>query len=227
MHSTPPERSPSTPGRPPRSRLDDLDLALVADQHPQRLRHAVAAGQLHFAAQQAGLHAGTKVFDNGAGEDDRVLDFGAADAHLLADRGIGTDVGALDPRAGADHGRAADHGAAHFCAGLDHDPTLDPRVLVDLAVEACLELLEDKAVGLKHVGELAGVLPPAADHLGADLLTTLDQALDRLRYLQLTAPGRLQRAGGREDRRLEEVDADQGEVRRRVLRLLDQADNAL
>ena len=52
-------------------------------------------------------------------------------------------------------------------ARLDHDPALDPRVLVDLAVEPCLDLLQHQPVGLEHVGELAGVLPPAADHLRA------------------------------------------------------------
>src|SRR5665811_1374827 len=164
---------------------DDLDLALVADQHPQGLRHAVAAGQLHFAAQQAGLHARAEVFDDGAGEHDRVLDFGAADSDVLAERGVGADVGALDPRAGADHRRAAHGRATQLRPGLDHDPALDLAGLVDLAVDARLELLEHQAVGLEHVGELAGVLPPAADDLRLDLVAVLDQALDRLGYLQL------------------------------------------
>ena len=147
--------------------------------------------------------------------------------HVLADRGVGADVGVLDPRAGADHGRAADDRAAHLRAGLDHDPSLDLRVGVDLALEAGLDLLQHEAVGLEHVGELAGVLPPAADHLRLHLVAVLDQALDRLGDLQLAAPGGLQGAGGLEDRRAEEVDADQGEVRRRVFRLLDQAHDAL
>ena len=83
--------------------------------------------------------------------------------------------------------------------GLDHDPALDPRVLVDLALELGLQLLQHQAVGLEHVGELAGVLPPAAHDLGADRVAVVDQLLDRLGDLELAAPGGLERAGGVED----------------------------
>ena len=160
---------------------------------------AVAAGQLHVAAEQAGLHPGAEVLDHGAGEDDRVLDLGAADVDVVADRGVGADVGVLDVGAGADHGRAADDRAAQRGAGLEHDPALDPGLLVDLALDLGLQLLEHEPVGLEHVGELAGVLPPAADDLGADRAAVVDQLLDRLGDLELAAPGGLERAGGVED----------------------------
>src|SRR4051794_6437588 len=157
---------PSIPAAPATSSftapppLDDFDLGLVADQQAQRLRHAVAAGQLHFAAEQAGLHAGAEVLDHGAGEDDRVLDLGAADVDAVADRGVGADVGVLDAGAGADHGGAADDRAGDGGSLLDDHPALDLGV-VDVALEPGLYLLEHQAVGLEHVGELTGVLPPA------------------------------------------------------------------
>ena len=59
------------------------------------------------------------------------------------------------------------------------------------------------------------------------MLAVVDQALDRLGDLELAAPGGLERAGGVEDQRAEEVDADQGQVRGRVFRLLDQAHDPL
>ena len=52
---------------------------LVADDHPQRLRHPVAARELDVAAEQARLHPGRQVADAGAREQDRVLDLGADD----------------------------------------------------------------------------------------------------------------------------------------------------
>ena len=89
------------------------------------------------------------------------------------------------------------------------------------------QLLEHQAVGLQHVGELSGVLPPAADHLRLDPLPALDQAVDRLGDLQLAAPGGLQGACRIEDRWTEEVDPDQRQVGGRVLRLLDQPNDAV
>ena len=68
------------------------------------------------------------------------------------------------------------------------------------------------AVGLEQVVGLAGVLPPALDHLGADRAPVVDQPLDRLGDLVLAAPRRLQRVGGLEDRVVEQVDADERQV---------------
>ena len=130
-----------------------------------------------------------------------MLDLGAAHVDVVADRGVGADVGVLDAGAGADHGRAADDRAGQRRARLEHDPALDPGALVDLALDPRLQLLQHQPVGLEHVGELAGVLPPAAHDLGLDPVAVVDQALDRLGDLQLAAPGGLERAGGVEDRR--------------------------
>src|SRR5215475_14343474 len=42
---------------------EDFDHRVVADQQAERFRQAVAAGQLHVAAEKAGLHAGAEVLD--------------------------------------------------------------------------------------------------------------------------------------------------------------------
>ena len=55
----------------------------------------------------------------------------------------------------------------------------------------------------------------------------VDQLLDRVGDLELVAPRRLDRARRVEDHRREHVHADQRQVRRRLLRLLDQAHDAL
>ena len=160
---------------------DRHQMILISDLSPTSMRSVfgmpVAAGQLDFAAEQARLHPGAEVLDHRAGEDDRVLDLGAADAHVLADRGVGADVGVLDPGAGADHGRAADDRAARAWrpASITTRPSTRESV-VDLALEPGLDLLQDEPVRLEHVGELAGVLPPAADHLRLDLVAVVDQA---------------------------------------------------
>ncbi len=100
-------------------------------------------------------------------------------------------------------------------------------MLIELAVDPLLDVLQDQAVGLEHVLEHAGVLPPALDDVGLDAKARFDQGIDRVRYLELTAGGGLDLVGGLEDRGAEHVDADQREVAGRVLGLLDQADDAV
>ena len=51
--------------------------------------------------------------------------------------------------------------------GLDDDAAVDLRV-DELALDAPLERLEDQAVGLEHVVEAPGVLPPAAHDVRLD-----------------------------------------------------------
>src|SRR6478672_11486112 len=156
--------------------LDELQLRVVADHQPQRLRHPLAAGQLHVATEEARLQAGPQVFDQRPRQDDRVLDLGAADLDPIPDRRVRAHVGVLDLGAGADHRGAANGGADDLRAGLDHHPALDPRRRVDLSLEPRLDLLQDEAVGREHVGELAGVLPPAGDHLRPNLAPAVDQS---------------------------------------------------
>ena len=85
-----------------------------------------------------------------------------------------------------------------------------------------VELLEQQPVGLEQRRQLAGVDPPAGEQLGAHAVAGRDQPLDGVGDLQLAAGRRRDRPHGLVDRRVEQVDADEGEVRRRVLRLLDE-----
>ena len=69
--------------------------------------------------EQRGLHPAVEVGDGAAVEQDRVLDLGALDRAVRADRGVRADVAVDEPGAGADDRRAADGAALEPGAGLD------------------------------------------------------------------------------------------------------------
>ena len=75
-------------------------------------------------------------------------------------------------------------------AGLDDDLAFDARLGVDRPVDAPLDRVEDQPVGLEHVLELAGVLPPALDDVRPDLEAAIDQVLDGVGDLELVAEAR-------------------------------------
>ena len=66
---------------------------------------------------------------------------------------------------------------------------LEHGALAGLGLEHGLEAVEDQAVGLEHVLELAGVLPPAGDHVRLHAQAAVDQVLDGVGDLEL-APRR-------------------------------------
>ena len=99
-----------------------------------------------------------------------------------------------DARAGADDHRAADDRSLDRRARLDDDLALDARLRVDRAVDPPLDRVENQPVGLEHVLELAGVLPPAVDDVRPDLEPAIDQVLDGVGDLELVAEARLDRA---------------------------------
>ena len=156
-----------------------------------------------------------------------MLDLRASDHHVAVDRRVGPDIGVRELCPGADDGGAPDDRPRELGALLDRDSALDPGLSVELAVDPRLDVLKDETVGLEHVLELSGVLPPALDDVRLDAPVGLDQGIDRVGDLELATGGRLDRVGGREDRGREHVDADQSEVAGRVLRLLDQPDDTL
>ena len=158
-------------------------------------------------------------------EQDRVLDLRALDHAVPTDRGVRPDVRVAHDRAGADDRRAAHARAFQPCAGLDDDAAVDLR-LVEVAVDPALDGVEDQPVGLEHVVQAAGVLPPAAHDVRLDALAVVHQPLDRVGDLQLAALGRLDRPRGLVDHRREHVDAHQREVGRGLGRLLDQPHHA-
>src|SRR3954463_13348450 len=108
------------------------------------------------------------------------------------------------------------------CASLT-PPSPPARPGDRLALAAAVEGVEDGPVGLQHVVEPAGVLPPAAHDVRLDPMALVDQPLDPVGDLELAARRGLDRARRLVDARGEHVDAAQREVARRVGRLLNQA----
>ena len=142
--------------------------------------------------------------------------------HAGGDGRVRADVGVLDQRARADDGRPAHRRAHHPRARLDHHAALDRAVASTSPSHAGLEHVEDEAVGLEHVLQAAGVLPPAGHHVRLDAQAAVDEVLDGVGDLELAArrgPDRLRRL---QDRRGEHVDAHQREVARRLRGLLHQ-----
>src|SRR5689334_14400813 len=88
--------------------------------------------------------------------------------------------------------RADDRGTAHgrsndLRAGLDHHPAVDLRELIDGSLDSLLDLLEQQAVRLEQRSELAGVDPPAVEHLVTYRQPLLDQPLNGIGDLELAA----------------------------------------
>ena len=150
----------------------------------------------------------------------------ALDDAVLADRRVRPDVGVGDPRARADDRRAAHGRALQPRAALDDDAPVALRV-DELAVDARLDAVEDQPVGLEHVVEAAGVLPPAAHDVRLDAAAAVDEVLDRVGDLQLAARAGLDRPRGVVDAGGEHVDADEREVGRGLGRLLDEPHDAV
>ena len=119
----------------------------------------------------------------------------------------------------------ADDRPLHDRAGLDHHLALDAALGVHLAVDAALERVEDQAVGLEHVFQLAGVLPPALDDVRLHGQAAIDQILDRVGDLQLVPEAGLDPVHRLEDLRAEHVDAHERQIADRLLGLLDQPDH--
>ena len=155
-----------------------------------------------------------------------MLDLGLADDAVLADRRVRPDVAVGELRAGADDRRPADRRALEPRARLDDDAPLALRV-DELAVDAPLDAVEHEPVGLEHVVEPAGVLPPAAHDVRLDALAAVDEVLDRVGDLELAARARLDRARRVVDAGREHVDADEREVGRRLGGLLDEPHDAV
>ena len=199
---------------------------VVADHELVGLGLAVAAGDVDVAAQQRGLHAPVEAVDARAGEQDRVLDLGALHRAVLADRRVGPDVAVGQHRARADDGGPADGRALQLGARLDDDAPLDLGV-DQLALDPMLHAVEDQPVGLQHVVQAPGVLPPALDDVRLDAAVSVDQVLDRVGDLQLAARRGLDRARRVVDQGHEHVDADEREVRLGLRRLLGQGDDAV
>ena len=79
--------------------------------------------------------------------------------------------------------------------GSTTDPSVDLRV-DELSLHVLDDLVEHQAVGLEHVLEPPGVLPPATHDVRLDPAAGVDEVLDRIGDLKLAAQRGLDRAGG-------------------------------
>src|ERR671912_622616 len=179
-------------------------------------------GHLDVAADQAVGEPGD-VDDAAAGQHDRMLELAVDDLAIGGDRAERAHVAVRHLGALADDGRAEDAAVRHHGARLDHDPALDRRGGVDAPLDTGLERLEDEPVALQERVLLAGVDPPALEDLVVDAAAVVDQPLDGVGDLELTAPRRGDRRDRLVDLLVEQVDADERQVGRRVGRLLDEA----
>src|SRR5258708_38787807 len=116
-----------------------------------------------------------------------MLDLRTADVAAKINRGEGADVGVLDEGALANDGRASNQ------RSLDDSPLLDNHVAdelglgVDISMIAGLGALQDDPVGVEHVLELAGVLPPSFDQVRQHLAALINQPLNRVGDLELAS----------------------------------------
>src|SRR5437764_14547404 len=185
--------------------LENRDLGVVAHHEAVRARLRRAARDAHVPPNQAGLEPPLEVVDRRTLHHDRVLELGPVDRDVLGDCRIEPDVGVRDPRPATDARGSPDGGSLERDSRLDHHAPLHAG-FDQLALDPLVEIVQDQPVGVEHVLHLAGVLPPAAHDVRVDRHTGVDQVLDRVGYLELSAPRRLDRTRRLEDRRGEHVD---------------------
>jgi hypothetical protein len=156
-------------------------------------------------------------------EDDGVLDLGALEHAVLRDRGERADVAVDDPGVLADDRRAPDGRVDDDRApGLDDHLAGHRRVGVHArprsrsSVPSTIRLASSSSSFFPVSSHQPSTWRPART------VAVVDQPLDRVGDLELAPPRRLDPLGGVEDRRREQVDPDEREVARRVLRLLHQ-----
>src|SRR5439155_21770814 len=99
--------------------------------------------------------------DGASVEHDRVLELAVSHFAAGRDRREGADVAVDDPRVLADDDRAAYPRPDDLGAPFDDDPPLDLRPIVDRALDALGDRLQDAAIALEQRVLLAGVEPPA------------------------------------------------------------------
>lgn len=128
----------------------------------------------------------------------------------------------LKDRARADHDGALHEGAGDLRAGLDDNGADQHALVVDLALHAAFDAVEEHLVALQDVLDAAGVLPVPAVLLGPDGRAVGHQPLDGVGDLQLAARARHDRVDGLVDGWGEEVDADERQVGARHRGLLDE-----
>src|SRR4051794_14526552 len=193
----------------------DVDLAVVADHQAQGSWSQPRPADDCLLADQAVFEA-LDVDDRAAFHDHRVLDFAVDDLTALTDGRERADEAVGDSCPGADDHRTAQDRVGDDRARLDDHAAVEARCLVDLSVDARLDLLQQQSVRLQKRSELAGVDPPARQELAADALALIDEPLDGVGDLQLASGGRGDRPNSRADGAIEQIHTDEGEITWRI-----------
>ena len=162
--------------------------------------------------------------DAAALEHDRVLELGVDDLAAVGDRGERPDVAVTQPGAGSDDRRPQD---LERVISAPSSMTTRPSI-VD-ASSTRPRIAGSRSSRIRRLLSSSGSFLPVSSHQPSRTSwrrrAPVEEPLDGVGDLEL-APGRgLDRADGLVDGGVEQVDADQGEVRRRVGRLLHQADD--
>ena len=163
----------------------------------------------------------------GAGEQDRVLDLGALDHDVLVDRGVGADEGVGDHGAGADDRRAAHRSSAR--PARRRRSTTRPSTLESTHSPSFCGSMSSSTRRL--ASSMSASWPVSFHQPLTEWLSTREP--ESIRYWIASVISSSPRPEGsiaREASKIfggEHVDADEGHVRGRVLRLLDQAHDLL
>src|SRR5665648_392060 len=105
------------------SRLQDADLAGVADHEAVGHGERLAVGDHAVAPDEAVGHARAQAADAAVLEDDGVLDLGVLDDDAIADGRVRPDEGVAEAAAGADHHRPAHRAALDLSLIHISEPT--------------------------------------------------------------------------------------------------------
>ena len=165
--------------------------------------------------------------DDGVLHHHALLDLRVLHQAVVVDGGEGPDVGVDDPRPLADYRRPADDAVHDFAAVLQDDASLHARRRVDAAGAR-------RARGVSRIARLASRMSPILPvSIQPPLATSQRTSWPwSTRYWMVSVISSSPRADGlmlltaSKTVRVEQVDADDRQVRRRLLRLLDDAQQA-
>src|SRR5581483_7468587 len=195
---------------------------MVAQHQRVGARSALGSQETNVAADEAGVDTAGGIPDLGVLQDDAVLDLTVLDRHMVVNGREGPYIGPDDAAVGPDNGRPTNHRVHDFRIRFDDHVARDLGLSGDAALYAALQVRQHHPVDVQHVVFLAGVDPAVGNDLRAHVEALVDQILDGVGDLQLVPPRRLDGSRGVEDVPVEHVDADDAQVTRRLLRLLDQ-----
>src|SRR5258708_3196554 len=175
-------------------------------------------------ADQTGVDAPWHIHDGGVLKDDAIFDLTVLDRHVVIDRREWPDIGVA-----YDGPLANDRGAAHHAIGnacpsfnahiaLQHAIGRDDGRWVDRAANTGQHL----TVGGQNIFHLSSVDPKVLQEVWTDSVAMIDEPLNCVGDLKLATSRRLDALSGLDDVPVEAIDADQREIARRHLRLLDQ-----